>query len=543
MKAIQLIFLMIVLSVTTGLSCATMAPSEPEIVASTPAVSNQGGIGVATPVESTEPDRAELPVPTPTPEIHHSQSIYSFAPDPSLDHKAFFADVIALVSLRDVRGKTETIPSDAGTAPTYRPVLDFHFDVIEYLQGAGDDEITVQDPETHTYLSPEEARQAAGFEMDNRNTTWDDRVAVVFLYEAEERNRVRVSADPSSPNYGFLILADHPWGHHTIDDNGKAWLPANEYTYDNDEGKHSEAALQKAGEALEFFTSSEPEEGSGLRPVITLGDVRSLIADAEATRQEGAGIEGYEECLTEQLGVESWTRGWEALYGRSYSPNTAEEQFPSGQAAGTPIIEGWMVGGEFGMYWLTGPDAGLFTAGIFDEDGKVIIPDDRYPAAYKLSIEMARPLPSGDYKFVQQKQLPSWVPCNLVVEGPFFEIDIVPPEGTIHEAFFDPVDSEGAIGASGSIGVLKPTTFSVSGTDTAFASLTWKEEVVTLELEQFVALTDHALDFIDIDGSVSLTLSFGEATAAEDSGIFTWTIAESPWQEGDQLLLRLRGSK
>ena len=176
-----------------------------------------------------------------------------------------------------------------------------------------------------------------------------------------------------------------------------------------------------------------------------------------------------------------------------------------------------------------------------DDGGEIIVPDDQYPDEYNLSIKMARPLPSGDYGFTQNDQFPSWVPCNLTVEGPFFEIAIVPPNGTIHEGFFDPVDSDGAIGASGSVGVLKPTTFSVSGPDMAFASLTWKEGVVTLELEQFVALTGHAIDFIDMDGSVNLTLSFDETTAAEDSGIFTWTIAESPWQEGDQLLLRLRG--
>ena len=202
-----------------------------------------------------------------------------------------------------------------------------------------------------------------------------------------------------------------------------------------------------------------------------------------------------------------------------------------------------MLGGEFGTYWLTGPDADLFTAEIVDNGGEVIVPDDQYPAEYNLSIKMARPLPSGDYEFTQNEQFPSWVPCNLTAEGPFFEIDIVPPNGTIHEGFFDPVDSGGAIGASGSAGVLKPGAFSVSGTDTAFVSLIWKEGVVTLELEQFVTLAGHAMDVIDMDGSVSLTLSFGEATAAEGSGTFTWAIADSTWQEGDQLLLRLRGSK
>ena len=543
MKPIQLIFLLIALSVTTGLSCATVAPSEPQVGASTPASPDQVELRVPEPVGLAQPERVLYVVPTPTPGAYQHLGLTALEGDP-LDHKVFFSDVIALVSLKEVKAESETVPSeDAGTAPTYRAVTVFHFDVIEYLHGSGGGEIIVQDPANHTFLTDAEAQENSDLGLMARTSKWDDRVAVVFLYEATERSRVPVSTDPSTPNYGFLTMASNIWGEHTIGHNGRAWLPSNEHTYDEAAGQHSETALQKAGEALEFFTSSEPEEESGFLPFITLGDLRSLIADVEATRQEGAGIEGYEECLNAQFHRERQIRGWEALYGRPYSHVTAQEEFPSGQAAGTAVHEAWMLGGEFGTYWLTGADADLFTAGIVDDDGEVIIPDDRHPAEYYLSIKTARPLPSGDYKFTQHEQFPSWVPCELTAEGPYFEISIVPPEGTIYEGFFDPADSDGAIGATRSVGVLKPGAFSVGGTDTAFASLTWKEEVVTLELEQFVTLAGHALDFIILDGSVSLTLSFDEATAAGDSGTFTWPMADSPWQEGDQLLLRARVSE
>ena len=205
MKPIQLIFLLIALSVTTGLSCATVAPSEPEIGAPAPAAPNQSEIGVSAPVGSALPDQIEPQVPapvglaqperlryihpTPTPGAYHHQSLSSFEADP-LDYKVFLADVIALVSLKEAKAESETIPSeDAGTAPTYRAVTVYHFDVIEYLHGSGESEIIVHAPANHTFLTAEDAQENSDLGLMAHTTKWDDRAAVVFLYEAVEGKR------------------------------------------------------------------------------------------------------------------------------------------------------------------------------------------------------------------------------------------------------------------------------------------------------------------------------------------------------------------
>ena len=67
-----------------------------------------------------------------------------------------------------------------------------------------------------------------------------------------------------------------------------------------------------------------------------------------------------------------------------------------------------------------------------------------------------RPLPSGVYEIVQAYQFYIWIPCNFKYDDDqynIWEVTVLPPEGTLHEAFFDPVESDGAIGASESIGV------------------------------------------------------------------------------------------
>ena len=48
------------------------------------------------------------------------------------------------------------------------------------------------------------------------------------------------------------------------------------------------------------------------------------------------------------------------------------------------------------------------------------------------------------------------------------------------------------------------------------------------------------MDVIELDGSVSLTLDFDEATENTEAGTYTWSVANQPWEDGALLMLRMR---
>ena len=110
-------------------------------------------------------------------------------------------------------------------------------------------------------------------------------------------------------------------------------------------------------------------------------------------------------------------------------------------------------------------------------------------------------------------------------------------QGTVHEAFFDPVAIGAAVGADASNGVLEPAAFTVGGASATMTSLEWESSTVTMELNPSASLAGHAVDFIALDGSVSLTLSFDDAT--QSGGALTWSVASQPWNAGDLLMLRI----
>ena len=103
-------------------------------------------------------------------------------------------------------------------------------------------------------------------------------------------------------------------------------------------------------------------------------------------------------------------------------------------------------------------------------------------------------------------------------------ISVTAPAGTLHEAFFDPVAIGSAVGADATNGVLKPAAFTVGGARATISSLKWESGTATMTLNPSASLAGHAVDFIALDGSVSLTLSFDDAT--QSGGTLTWSVGE-----------------
>ena len=58
-----------------------------------------------------------------------------------------------------------------------------------------------------------------------------------------------------------------------------------------------------------------------------------------------------------------------------------------------------------------------------------------------------------------------------------------------------------------------------------------------LTLSPQSSIAGHTLDFIGLDGSVSLSLAVSDAQ--QDDTSLVWKLAEQPWQSGDKLMLRI----
>ena len=106
------------------------------------------------------------------------------------------------------------------------------------------------------------------------------------------------------------------------------------------------------------------------------------------------------------------------------------------------------------------------------------------------------------------------------------------PVGTLHEAFFDPVES--------GEDEVSPASFTVRGTDTEITGLDWADGNATLTLNPHVSLSGYTLDFIALDGSIPLSLPADNAVSNPDAATLAWPVPHQPWRPGDKLMLRIR---
>ena len=80
------------------------------------------------------------------------------------------------------------------------------------------------------------------------------------------------------------------------------------------------------------------------------------------------------------------------------------------------------------------------------------------------------------------------------------------------------------------------------------AGLVWSTATQALKREDHVILNClltsgvlqfRFLDFIALDGSISLSLNADDATLDPDNNTLTWSVSDQPWHPGDKLMLRI----
>ena len=466
-------------------------------------------------LESAEP-QVELAIPSPvaTPDdAEQAQSIGSAISPPapaqvsylgptSLEERIFSSPVIVRVRLDSATSTLESATTVYGTK--YMVILEFSFSVLDYLKGTGANDIVAVWAAAPLFDTRQEAEAALLTITAARDTQWDDREAILFLQDSisfltstEQADRYYLSWGGSwtIPDDGYSIASIHD----------KLWLPA-------------EAAVgapsQPSDDQQRFLIDVPP--ASGTTPTITLGELKMRIAAVTAKLNAGDDSEEYRKCVVESYRLERRNRHLRETQpdrvatGSTISPPHLH-QFDSGLAGGTVVYvlpeEAELAPGVPFQVWLDGGDANLFSAAT---------PSRSY------RVTTTRPLLEGEYRFYFNHRGPFYSLCDGWTIRYEWTVTVTAPEGTLHEAFFDPVTVGAAVLADSANGVLKPSDFTDANDASAtIQRIAWEagtggSGTVKLKLSPHDGIAGHTLHFIALDGSVPLSLKVADATV--DSG-------------------------
>ena len=462
----------------------------------------------------------------------------------SLEERIFESLVIARVRLDSATSTVESATIYDGSTK-YIALLEFSFSVEEYLKGSGADDIVAVWESSPIFDTRQEAEAALPAIAAARDTRWDDREAIVFLKSSQTYLTSTQETDRYYLTWQHEIDFDDKYS--IASRHNKLWLPA---------AAAVGATSQPGGDQQRFLMDVPPAmktdgrivgtlpdgtfvldgpPATGTAPMITLGEIKSRIAAVTAKLAASDGSEEYMECVRESYHLERRNRYLrvsqpERVYtGSNISPPHVH-QFNSGLAGGTTVYElpegADITPGVPFQVWLDGGDASLFSAATPSRDYRVAA---------------TRPLLEGEYNFHFNHRGPHYSLCDGYTIRYEWTVTVNAPEGTLHELFFDPLTIGSTIAADSANGVLKPATFTdANGATTTIERIAWEASTVSIKLSPQTGIAGHAVDFIALDGSVSLSLDVADAAVDAANNTLSWPVASQPWRSGDKLMLRIR---
>ncbi len=473
-----------------------------------------------------------------------SASVVGYHGPMSLEERIFASPVIARVRLESVSSTIESGPYDGTTK--YIPLLEFNFTVLEHLKGSGPSSIVALWESRPVFDTRSEAEAALPAVVAARDSQWDVREAIVFLQQSipylsstQQAQRFHLSWAGSigPPDNWYSIASRHQ----------KLWLPTE---------AAGGAPSSPVGDQQRFLL--DVPQSTGTVPTITLGEMKNRIAAVAAKLNAGDGSPEYTECVRRTYWRERRQSYREETYpDRVFVPSGSPPQdhaIDSGLAAGSTLIEddqGYGVApNSRNQYWFDGGDADLvsFTFGEvvpYDSTGDGV----NDAINFTRSVVMSRPIPGGVYNFHSNDRGSLFIPCDGFAIRYEWTVTVTAPEGTLHELFFDPVAVGSAVSAGASNGVLKPTAFTdASGGAATISSISYEAGTVEVGVTPDGALAGHIVDFIELDGTVSMSLDVADAmvdpsTGSGQAGTLSWSVSSQPWHDGDKLMVRIREAR
>ena len=303
-------------------------------------------------------------------------------------------------------------------------------------------------------------------------------------------------------------------------------------------GMRADAIFFLYGDGPEFLLDMPPPVES-----ITLGELKRKITEVTAELNGGDGSERYRECVLEKYQHIRNQRNWPEERGNPYGVWDLDYSLVSGLPAGT-VLDWRQLHGDDPIADYESPirfegrDADLFDT-VVTESTILEMAGEYVETKYVEIVRLARPLPAGEYRFDLKEPRPRYAICNFVISNEW-TVTATAPDGTLHEAFFDPVTDGGAVAADSANGVLEPASFTDAGATTTIERIEWEAGTATMKLTPHTALAGRVVDFIELDGKVSLSLIVDEATVDTANNTLSWSVSPQPWEDGDKLMVRIR---
>ena len=496
----------------------------PSVVAETPTATVTPMVETKTPVGTVTPTVAtKTPIGTAAP---LSAAPPFYRGPTSLEERILASPVIARVQLDSATSTAESATIYDGSTK-YIALLEFSFSVEEYLKGSGADDIVAVWESSPIFDTRQEAEEALPAIAAARDTRWDDREAIVFLKSSQTYLTSTQETDRYYLTWQHEIDFDDKYS--IASRHNKLWLPA---------AAAVGATSQPTGDQQRFLTDVPPATGTA--PTITLGEIKTRIATVTAKLDAGDGSEEYKECVRETYYLERKDRHLRETYpdkgstGSNISPPHTH-QFSSGLGVGTVVYEipeGDPITPSVPFeVWLDGGDASLFSVANLSQDYRVTT---------------TRPLPGMEYDFHFNHRGPYFSRCDGNTIRYEWTVTVTADEATLHEAFFDPVTVGSAVAADGANGVLKPASFTnANGATSTIQRIAWEPGsgstgTVKVALSPHTGIASHAVDFIALDGSVSLSMDVADATVDAANNALSWPVPSRPWRSGNELMVRIR---
>ena len=516
-------WLPILLIAVVVLGCARSATTEipPPVIVSAAEVTADG-------------DSVELVVSKDSDEIDDgSEGAFPSPPNPmSKEELILLSETVVRVRLQDMSTSTVTSMWDGSTV--WHPILKFRFSVTEYLKGSGANTIVGVVHDFSFYDTEAEAVDKLAWMVRGHDTRWDNREAVAFL-DSDARFDL-------PENWYVLGGIVEEWDNsYSIDSvRSKTWLPEASGTDTSRERSTSDPVflLDAPGTGSSGTGPRSSAGASDNAPTISLSTLKTLVTALEAKVSTAGGTDAHRYC------VQIAQANAAAIANGTFKIERYDHAIGSGLPAGTLIALGSHKGiarppGNIGEQWFEGPDrdlvrfevVGFESVTYSSQSGPLILYDWRFVTE--------RPLPVGRYQFFLNLLHPA-LACDEARDiGRNFHqnhltVTAASPR-TLHEAFFDPAAIGSGVGADGTNGVLDPASFALGGVTTAVASLKWDSGTVTIDLSPTASLADYAIDFIDVNGTTTLSLTSDNASTTA----LTWTVPDKPWNAGDLLMLRI----
>ena len=478
-----------------------------------------------------------------------------------MDRRVADSDLIAIVSLSSVTSAVETITEDGQTG--YMGTLKFTFAVQELLKspaGVTPTQVVSMVGSKQGYAERSDAQVIADRMASERDTQWDNRNSIIFV----ATHSLNYPATSSGDLY-YMAYIDYTYGlgdgYSLASERNRLWLPEAQTGSDDGGGARSATqrrfltAIPQRSPSTSARAANLPNDAE--TPSIPLSDLKATISRINAELSANTA-EGYQYCVRLKYRRAQEQQIW-ASQGREYDrPQSFESEIGSGLAERTVVLystwnavydaNGWESRSDF-----IGADAALFRVREKTETTRTETQELRLTNSYGAfkqrieyqvwddPLETVRPLPAGTYdltwKFYRAGLIlcdPSYVKNNTVA------VTVTAPDGTLHEAFFDPVTDGSAVAADSSNGQLEPAGF----TDANEASATlqrieWAVDTIKVKVSPHTGLAGHRLDFIELDGAVSLSLFVDEATIDAANMTLSWSVTPQPWHDGDLLMLRI----